>query len=132
MVYELFTCNPLFPYNNELDITHAIYKICGTPNVNMWPNIVRLPRYKTLKAIKPCRRILREYFQKIIPPLAVDLIDRILVLNPERRITAEQALRSNWILEMDRKKVNPFSLPKTDSFEMRMKNRRSKIPRFGA
>jgi cyclin-dependent kinase 12/13 len=117
---ELFQKTPLFAYNTEIEMVSAIYKLCGTPSTKSWPEASSLPRYKTLKPKEPLRRTLREFFYNKIPALALDLIDLMLVLNPRKRITAADALKTHWMLLTNNTTV-PIVLPKFDSLEMRMK-----------
>lgn len=98
--------------------------MCGTPTKNSWPEVKHLPGYVTLHP-KPTRRTLLEIFNKIIPTLALDLLDKMLCLSPLKRITAEDALKSHWIQLMDQKKVTPLNLPvECDCHEMTVKLRR--------
>lgn len=86
-----------------------------------------LPGYKTLQP-KFCRRVLVETFTKVIPSLALDLFDKMLCLDPEKRITAKDALTSNWMQVMKEKKsIGPLKLPvERDCHEMNAKLRRKK------
>jgi serine/threonine protein kinase len=118
---ELFKRAPLFPFSDEIDVVDAIYKLCGTPNNNFWPEADKLPRYKTLAHRVSRPRILRELFASFMPPVALDLVDKMLILNPNKRITAKDALESMWIINMKKKKLDPLVLPKTDCFEYRVK-----------
>lgn len=54
-------------------------------------------------------------------PTAVDLVDRMLKLNPDERISPDYALKSPWIQNNKKKEIGPLSLPSKDSFEFRMK-----------
>lgn len=125
---ELFQRRPVFPFTTELDMINAIFNLCGTPTKNSWPEVKYLPGYRTLKS-KLCRRMLIESFSKVIPSLALDLFDKMLCLNPAKRISTEDALKSNWILVMrEKKQTEPLQLPvDRDCHELNVKMRRKKL-----
>ncbi|KAH8295654.1 hypothetical protein KR018_001598 [Drosophila ironensis] len=102
---ELFVKRPLFQANAEMAQLETISKICGSPVPAVWPNVIKLPLFHTLKQKKTHRRRLREDFE-FMPAPALDLLDKMLDLDPDKRITAEDALRSPWL-----KKINPDDMP---------------------
>ncbi|XP_023031961.1 cyclin-dependent kinase 12 isoform X2 [Drosophila willistoni] len=102
---ELFLKRPLFQANAEMAQLETISKICGSPIPAVWPNVIKLPLFHTLKQKKTHRRRLREDFE-FMPASALDLLDKMLDLDPDKRITAEDALRSPWL-----KKINPDEMP---------------------
>lgn len=122
---ELFRRQPIFMAKCESLAIDAIFTLCGTPTKNSWPEVVLLPGYRLIKPT-PCRRALFETFRESIPALALDLLDKMLCLNPKKRITAEEALKSGWIIHMDSKNLTkPLKLPlERDCHEMDAKSRR--------
>lgn len=78
----------------QLDV---ISKICGTPTLADWPDIIKLPGWGTMKPKKTYRRRISEEFKDKMPSHALDLLDNMLKLDPSRRISAEHALVHSWL-----------------------------------
>lgn len=107
---ELFLKKPLFQANAEMMQLDIISKLCGTPTPAVWPSVIKLPLFHTLKPKKLYRRRLREDFL-FMPTSALDLLDRMLELDPEKRITAEDALKSPWLKNINPDQINAPELP---------------------
>lgn len=103
---ELYTKRPIFQANSEINQLELISRTCGTPNPAVWPDVVNLPYFATFKPKKIYKRRLREEYV-FMPPLALDLIDKMLELDPSRRITAENALKSPWLQPIQSHLVSP-------------------------
>ncbi|KAI0145405.1 cyclin-dependent protein kinase [Xylariaceae sp. FL1272] len=91
---EMYTGRPLFPGTTNEDQIIRIFRIMGTPTERTWPNISQLPEYKPSMqhyATQDLRVILPQ-----IDPLGIDLLSRMLVLRPEHRISAKEALNHAW------------------------------------
>lgn len=98
---ELFWKKTLFQGNSESAQLDLISRLCGSPTPAVWPNVIRLPLFNTLLGKKPYRRRLREDFDKNMPDSALDLFDKMLTLDPEKRITADEALKSQWLKNIE-------------------------------
>lgn len=87
---EMVTGKPLFPGDSEIDQLFKIFRILGTPNEEVWPNVSQLPDYKDTFPHWPRRDL-----QELMPGLEQDgleLLQSMLAYEPSKRISASQAL----------------------------------------
>ncbi|XP_059478139.1 cyclin-dependent kinase 12 isoform X2 [Neocloeon triangulifer] len=126
---ELFSKKPLFQANTEIMQLETISRLCGTPMPAVWPSITRLPQFNTFKPKKIYRRRLREEFM-FMPAGALELLDSMLCLDPNKRITAENALKCSWLVKYDQQQMRlpPPQLPTwQDCHELWSKKRRRQL-----
>ncbi|KAK4875087.1 hypothetical protein RN001_011509 [Aquatica leii] len=124
---ELFLKRPLFQANTEVMQLEMISKLCGTPTPAVWPLVTNLPLFHTLKPKKVFRRRIREEFI-FMPTSALDLLDKMLELDPGKRITAEDALKSTWLKNINPEQMNVPELPTwQDCHELWSKKRKRQL-----
>lgn len=75
---------------------HKIFKLCGSPSEEYWRKS-KLPHSTVFKPQQPYKQRLAETF-KDFPPLAIQLMETLLSVDPENRGTAACALRSEVII----------------------------------
>jgi len=95
---EMFYKQPLFMGDSEIDQLYKIFRLLGTPTEETWPGVTNLVNYKSTFPRWPETRL-----DKIIPgidPIACDLISKMLVLDPNKRITANAALAHPYFKSM--------------------------------
>lgn len=46
---ELLMGNPLYAFEQEIDLIFQIFKDCGTPDVNKWPEVTSLSAWGSVK-----------------------------------------------------------------------------------
>ncbi|KAI2732191.1 hypothetical protein CBS147332_1330 [Penicillium roqueforti] len=94
IIAEMYTGRPLFSGNANNDQLLKIFQVMGTPSERTWPGISQLPEFKPNFPI-----YLSQDLRLLIPrmdPLGADLLERMLQLQPELRISAADALRHSW------------------------------------
>nr|CAB3229390.1 cyclin-dependent kinase 12 [Phallusia mammillata] len=124
---ELFTKKPLFQADRELAQLESISRICGSPCPAVWPDVIRLPHFHTMKPKRQYRRKLREEFA-FLPTLAIDLLDQMLTLDPSKRFTAEEAINCPWLKNVDTTNMSMPDFPHwQDCHEMWSKKRRKEM-----
>ena len=114
---------------SETEQLDLIFKLCGTPTEQDWPGIHSLPWAKTiLPTKKTYPRRVQEVFRRA-PPSARDLVERFLTLDPEKRVTARDALDSDYFWE-EPLPCKPGDLPKYEpSHEFQTRKRKQEASR---
>jgi len=94
---ELYVGKPIFPGDVEARQIDLIFKVCGTPDLESWPNLVDLKVFEELKP-KNYKNDVETHFKShpIYPEklddVGIDLIKGMLSLNPDKRLTVEEWL----------------------------------------
>nr|VDC93170.1 unnamed protein product [Brassica rapa] len=111
---ELLSQKPLFPGKTELDQLQKIFAVLGTPNESIWPGFSSLPNSKA-KFPTQSYNLLRKKFPaisfvggQILSERGFDLLNGLLTLDPEKRLTVEEALNHSWFHEVPLPKAQDF------------------------
>ena len=86
---ELLLEKTLFPGKTDVDVLVKIFNLLGIPNDNNWPDAIQLPSFRVAKGT-PITSIQKKFAN--FSDECRDLLEKMIVLNPNNRITAEEAL----------------------------------------
>ncbi|KAI4691021.1 uncharacterized protein J4E88_002498 [Alternaria novae-zelandiae] len=95
---EMYTGRPLFPGTTNEDQVQKIFRLMGTPSERSWPGISQLPEYKNNFPVyhtQDLRLILPQVDQ-----VGLSLLNCMLQLRPEMRISAANALSHPWFNDL--------------------------------
>ncbi|CAG0885894.1 unnamed protein product [Darwinula stevensoni] len=97
---EMWTKKPLFHGDSEIDQLFRIFRTLATPTEDIWPGVKNLPDYK---ATFPqwTQRNLAEATKNLMPESAFDLLEKTLIYNPAKRITAKDMLEHEYFKGID-------------------------------
>jgi len=112
---ELATRRPLFPGDSEIDQLFKIFQCFGTPNEQTWPGVNSFPEFKSTFPQFPQQSLAKTLegrarraaahsaepddakmeikIDNIMSPEGLDLLQKMLAFDPNRRISAREALR---------------------------------------
>ena len=96
--YEMAHKRPLFCGDCEIDQIFKIFQMFGTPNENTWPGVTKLPEFKlTFPRFKG--KGLNTY-NKNIDNVGLDLLNKMIQIDPSKRISAKQALKHPYFNDL--------------------------------
>jgi len=96
---ELLTKKPLFPGDSEIDQLFKIFSILGTPNEELWPGVTKLPDYKDTFPLWK-KKSLEKSLGFQVEDSALDLLEKMIIYDPSKRITTKDALKHPYFNEI--------------------------------
>ncbi|GAB6023396.1 P-TEFb-associated cyclin-dependent protein kinase Cdk9 [Chamberlinius hualienensis] len=94
---ELWTRRPIMQGSTEQTQLKYISQLCGSINKEVWPNVEQLPLFGKIEMPNDLKRKVKE---KLTPYVkdnhALDLIDKLLTLDPRMRIISNDALSHDF------------------------------------
>ncbi|XP_061709401.1 mitogen-activated protein kinase p38b-like isoform X2 [Cydia pomonella] len=114
---ELLTGRTLFPGSDHIDHLTRIMFLCGKPDQETFEKIISEEARNYIQSLPTLvRRDFREVFRGA-NPLAINLLELMLELDADKRITAEQALAHKYLEQYADPSDEPVSAPYDQSFE---------------
>ncbi|KMT00218.1 hypothetical protein BVRB_1g020320 isoform A [Beta vulgaris subsp. vulgaris] len=95
---EMVNQKPLFPGDSEIDELFKIFRTLGTPSEETWPGVTSLPDFKS-----SFPKWISKDLSAIVPnldPAGIDLLNKMLCLDPSKRITARNALEHEYFKDI--------------------------------
>ncbi|XP_053138315.1 cyclin-dependent kinase 9 isoform X1 [Hemicordylus capensis] len=94
---EMWTRSPIMQGNTEQHQLTLISQLCGSITPEVWPNVDKYELYQKLDLPKGQKRKVKDRLKAYVKDqYALDLIDKLLVLDPAQRIDSDDALNHDF------------------------------------
>ncbi|XP_061760901.1 STKc_p38 domain-containing protein isoform X2 [Nerophis ophidion] len=114
---EMITGQVLFPGHDSIDQLKKILRLTGTPDSTLVQKMQSKDAQSYVQGLPPQKKKnFKEVFESM-EDKAVSLLEGMLLLDPESRLTAEQGLSHAFLAEYHDPESEPGSLLYDDSFE---------------
>ncbi|RXN21702.1 cyclin-dependent kinase 9 [Labeo rohita] len=118
---EMWTRSPIMQGNTEQHQLTLISQLCGSITPEVWPGVdKKYELYQKMELPKGQKRKVKDRLKAYVKdPYALDLIDKLLVLDPAQRIDSDDALNHDffWSDPMPSDLKNMLSTHNTSMFE---------------
>ncbi|XP_046662173.1 mitogen-activated protein kinase p38b isoform X1 [Homalodisca vitripennis] len=114
---ELLTGRTLFPGTDHIHQLNLIMEILGTPHAEF---MLKISSESARNYIQSLPQLKKKDFKDVFKganPLAIDLLEQMLELDAEKRITADQALAHQYLAQYADPSDEPVSQAYDQSFE---------------
>ena len=98
--FELLTFTPLFPGDNEIDEVNKINKILGSPDDTLFEKLIQKSQRRNELNFEYQRGIGIQKFLSHVSPDCVDLINKMIEYDPEKRLTAQKCLNHIYFKDL--------------------------------
>jgi serine/threonine protein kinase len=95
---ELYTRRPIFTGSTHISQLNEIFRIMGSPNEQIWPGVSDMRHFAAIKHASIAIPLQQQV--PIRNQDGLDLLHRMLTLNPSRRISAKEALRHSYFSDL--------------------------------
>ncbi|XP_054257506.1 cyclin-dependent kinase 1-like [Macrosteles quadrilineatus] len=105
---EMATKHPLFQGDSEIDQLFRIFRVLSTPTEETWTGVSQLPDYKPTFPNWTQNNL--SSHTKNIDDIGLDLLQKMLIYDPAKRISGKEALKHKYFSDVDRSKLPISSL----------------------
>ena len=124
---ELWTRSPIMQGATEQVQLQLISQLCGSITPEVWPGVEQLDMYSKLELPKGQKRKVKERLKPYVRcGYALDLLDKLLTLDPSQRLNADDALNHDffWTDPMPQDLSRTLSQQSNSMFELHAMARR--------
>ena len=114
ILLELLTRKTTFSYNEEKLVFLSICELCGTPNEKNWPHVTELKNYDSLIPKEEKTSKINKTTFPNYDDVTLDIIKKMLTLNPEERITLDEILKHPFLTSHEPKMCKAEDMPKIE------------------
>lgn len=94
---EMWTRSPIMQGNSEQQQLTLISQLCGSITPTVWPGVENLDLYKKMELPQQQKRKVKERLKYYLKdPYACDLLDKLLILDPSKRVDSDTALNHDF------------------------------------
>eukprot|EP00093_Oithona_nana_P014450 14450.XXX_436658_438095_1 [CDS] Oithona nana genome sequencing. len=114
---EMLTGRTIFPGTDHIDQLTRILVLCGTPSEE---TLNKITSEEARNYIRSLSHMERKNFSEVFKganPLAIDLLEKMLEIDADKRISADQALAHPYLAQYADPTDEPVSLPYDQTFE---------------
>ena len=118
---EMWTRRPVLQGESEQHQVSLISHLCGSITTDVWPGVDKLDLFSKLDLPKGQNRKIKERLRHYVKDShALDLIDKLLVLDPKKRLDSDGALNNDffWVDPMPADLSRTVSAFKSSKFVM--------------
>nr|BAB61877.1 cyclin-dependent kinase 1 [Acrosiphonia duriuscula] len=100
---------PFFPADCEIAQLFMIFQVLGTPNEEVWPGVTSLRDWHMYPQWQPMD--LHTHLEGLLDHQGCDLLKKMLVYNPNKRIPAKQAMKHPYFDDLDMEVMDALENP---------------------
>lgn len=94
---EMWTRQPIMQGDTEQKQISLISQLCGSITPQSWPGVEKLELYRKLQLPQDHNRKVKDRLRHFVKDsYALDLLDKLLVLNPKKRLDGDKALNHDF------------------------------------
>eukprot|EP00479_Gromia_sphaerica_P013280 TRINITY_DN733_c0_g1_i4.p1 TRINITY_DN733_c0_g1~~TRINITY_DN733_c0_g1_i4.p1 ORF type:complete len:367 (+),score=83.84 TRINITY_DN733_c0_g1_i4:98-1198(+) len=113
---ELLGRKPLFPGDNYIHQLNLIFGVLGTPKENDLDWITNDKALQYIQNLEPKAKVSFSHMFPKASPLSLDLLEKMLVFNPHKRISVDEALKHPYLKQLHNPRDEP-TCPEAFNFD---------------